>query len=130
MTDFVRIFEGTHVPATFESLLTPNGEDPDGLGPRNYRDRILLKQFAQACQGSPELFKPLSRQLFEHQKYQLKNSHVIADEKGDRRRLAGRCLEPVHARRSSKRAGRKPAARQLRFSRQLGAAATAAAAAG
>ena len=83
MTDFVRIFEGTHVPATFESLLTPNGEDPDGLGPLNYRDRILLKQFAQACQGSPELFKPLSRQLFEHQKYQLKNSHVIADETGE-----------------------------------------------
>ena len=83
MPDFVRIFEGTHVPATFESLLTPNGEDPDGLGPLNYRDRILRKQFAQACQGSPELFKPLSRQLFEHQKYQLKNSHVIADEKGE-----------------------------------------------
>lgn len=83
MNDYFRVFEGTRVPVTFEDLLVPRGDDPDGLGPLNHRDRILFKTFVTACQGSPELFKLLCRDLFDHQKYQLKNSHIIADEKGE-----------------------------------------------
>lgn len=83
MTDFDRVFEGTSVPQTFEDLLVPRGDDPDGLGPLTDRDRIFRMQFREACEGKPEIFKLLARKLYEHQKFQLKNSHVIANEKGE-----------------------------------------------
>ena len=84
MTKSFRVFEGHSVPETFEDLLVPRGDDPDGLGPLTDRDRIFRMQFREACDGKPEIFKLLARKLYEHQKYQLKNSHIIADEKASR----------------------------------------------
>ena len=81
--NLVRVFEGTYVPSTFETLLVPKGEDPDGLGAFNDQDRILHLEYKEACAGKLRPLKRLTRLLYEHQKYQLKNSHVIADAKGE-----------------------------------------------
>lgn len=79
----VRVFEGTHVPSTFETLLVPWGDDPDGLGPLTDEDRILRIEFEDACHNKVKPLKRLSEKLYEHQKYQLKNSHVIVGARGE-----------------------------------------------
>lgn len=79
----VRVFEGTHVPVTFEKILVPRGEDPDGLGPMSDEDRRLCLEFKKVCKGSKPALQRLAKELYEHQKYQLKNSHVIADANGE-----------------------------------------------
>ncbi len=86
-TNRVRVFEGTHVPLIFEQSLVPTGPDPDGLGPLSDVDRRLRFEFNSVCKREPgwrKQLKRLARELFDHQKYQLKNSHVIADVTGER----------------------------------------------
>ena len=79
----IRVFEGTNVPATFEKLLVPRGADPDGLGPLSDEDRRFYLDFEKIRKGWGPPLKRQSKELYEHQKYQLKNSHVIADAKGE-----------------------------------------------
>ena len=83
MTQYLRVFEGHSVPATFEDLLVPAGTTQMALVRLTDRDRIFRMQFREACDGKPDIFKLLARKLYEHQKYQLKNSYIIADEKGE-----------------------------------------------
>lgn len=85
-TNRVRVFEGTHVPLIFEQSLVPNGDDPDGLGPLTKVDRRHFIEYEKVCKRDPgcsRLLKRLTREVFDHQKYQLKNSHVIADATGE-----------------------------------------------
>ena len=82
----VRVFEGTHVPLIFEQALVPEGNDPDGLGPLTNVDRRHVIEYDKVCKRDPgwrRLLKRLAREVFEHQKYQLKNSHVIAGANGE-----------------------------------------------
>lgn len=84
-TNRVRVFEGPHVPLIFEQALVPNGADPDGLGPMTAVDRRHRLEYERVCKrerGWRGRLKGLAKELFEHQKYQLKNSHVIADATG------------------------------------------------
>jgi hypothetical protein len=82
----VRVFEGPSVPLIFEQSLVPNGADPDGLGPLTDVDRRHRIEYEMVCKRKPgwrRQLKRLAQEVFEHQKYQLKNSHVIADESGE-----------------------------------------------
>ena len=85
-TNRVRVFEGTHVPLVFEQSLVPNGFDPDGLGPLTGVDRRLSIEYEMVCKRAPgwrAQIKRLVKEYFDHQKYQLKNSHVIAGAHGE-----------------------------------------------
>ena len=81
------MFEGTYVPLVFEQALVPRGSDPDGLGPLTDVDRRLRIEYESVRKREPgweARLKRLCREYFGHQKYQLKNSHGIADQNGER----------------------------------------------